>query len=73
MKKLKLPLSIIALFVSAILSAQPADVIKTYIETYKDLAIEEMKRTGVPASITLAQGIHETFAGQSVLVRKRFA
>jgi LysM repeat protein len=70
MKKLKLPLSIIALFVSAILSAQPADVIKTYIETYKDLAIEEMKRTGVPASITLAQGIHETFAGQSVLVKK---
>jgi LysM repeat protein len=30
----------------------------------------EMARTGVPASITLAQGIHETGAGTSVLVRK---
>ena len=29
-----------------------------------------MQRTGVPASITLAQGIHETSAGQSDLVRK---
>ena len=70
MKKLKLPLAIIALFVSTLLSAQPADVVKAYIETYKELAIEEMRRTGVPASITLAQGIHETFAGQSVLVKK---
>ena len=29
-----------------------------------------MKRTGVPAAITLAQGIHETEAGTSVLVKK---
>lgn len=70
MKKLRLPFAIIALFVSTLLSAQPSDVIQAYIATYKDLAIEEMRRTGVPASITLAQGIHETFAGQSVLVKK---
>ncbi|MBO9572209.1 MAG: glucosaminidase domain-containing protein, partial [Chitinophagaceae bacterium] len=38
--------------------------------TYKWLAVEEMKRTGVPAAITLAQGIHETSAGKSVLVQK---
>jgi LysM repeat protein len=50
--------------------AQPAAVIKEYILKYKDLAIEEMKRSGVPASITLAQGVHETFAGQSALVIK---
>ena len=38
-----------------------------YIETYKDLAVIEMYRTGVPASITLAQALHETNYGQSRL------
>jgi len=41
-----------------------------YIETYKDLAIKEMKRMGVPAAITLAQGLLETESGNSVLVKK---
>ena len=41
-----------------------------YIQTYQDLAIKEMLRTGVPASITLAQGILETEAGQSDLVTR---
>jgi LysM repeat protein len=41
-----------------------------YIDTYKDAAIAEMKRSGVPASITLAQGILETEAGNSELVKK---
>jgi LysM repeat protein len=41
-----------------------------YIEMYKDLAIREMKRMGVPAAITLAQGILETESGNSVLVKK---
>ena len=41
--------------------------IETYISTYKELAIAEMLRTGVPASITLAQGILETAGGQSDL------
>lgn len=41
-----------------------------YIENYKDLAISEMIRTGVPASITLAQGIHESESGNSILVKK---
>ena len=50
--------------------AQDASVIQSYINTYKDLAIEEMQRTGVPASIKLAQGIHETLAGTSALVLK---
>ena len=50
--------------------AQSADAILAYITRYKDLAISEMKRTGVPAAITLAQGIHETEAGTSVLVKK---
>jgi LysM repeat protein len=50
--------------------AQNTDVILNYINTYKDLAIEEMQRTGVPAAIKLAQGIHETTAGTSDLVLK---
>jgi len=50
--------------------SQPAEIIQQYIDQYKDLAIAEMKRTGVPASIKLAQGIHETMAGQSELVQK---
>ena len=49
---------------------QPAVTIQQYIDQYKDLAIAEMKRTGVPASIKLAQGIHETMAGKSELVQK---
>ncbi len=38
-----------------------------YIETYRAIAQEEMLRSGVPASITLAQGIHESNVGKSVL------
>ncbi len=44
--------------------------ISHYILTYQELAIKEMQRTGVPASITLAQGILETEAGQSDLVMR---
>lgn len=45
-----------------------SDAINEYIQTYQSIAIEEMKRSGVPASITLAQGILETDAGKSDLV-----
>lgn len=41
-----------------------------YIGKYKDLAIQEMERTGVPASIKLAQGLLESGAGSSDLARK---
>ncbi|MCB9054277.1 MAG: glucosaminidase domain-containing protein [Chitinophagales bacterium] len=50
------------------LHAQNSPVIQDYIDTYKELAIAEMQRTGVPASVTLAQGIHESQAGKSKLV-----
>ncbi len=45
------------------------DVLR-YIDEYKEIAISEMRRTGVPAAIKLAQGIHETMAGKSPLVLK---
>lgn len=41
-----------------------------YVEKYKELAIKEMHRTGVPASITLAQGILESGSGNSELALK---
>ena len=40
-----------------------------YIDQYKDMAIEQMKRWKIPASITLAQGLFESGAGQSDLAR----
>lgn len=41
-----------------------------YIREYKDLAMKEMIRSGVPASITLAQGILESNNGNSTLAVK---
>lgn len=52
--------------------AQPASKRITraeYINMYKDDAIREMHRSGVPASITLAQGILESGDGNSPLAR----
>lgn len=49
--------------------AQNSAVVKNYVAQYKHIAMQEMMRTGVPASITLAQGILETEAGQSKLVK----
>ena len=40
---------------------------QAYIDKYKDLAITEMNRYGIPASITLAQGLLESGAGRSDL------
>jgi LysM repeat protein len=40
-----------------------------YILKYKDIAIREMKRSGIPASITLAQGMLESDNGNSRLAR----
>ncbi len=41
--------------------------VQDYIEKFKDFAIAEQRRSGIPASITLAQGIFETAAGNSEL------
>jgi len=58
----------IMLLPAVLLFAQSPDQINKYINTYKLLAIAEMQRSGIPASIILAQGIHETQAGTSDLV-----
>jgi LysM repeat protein len=41
----------------------------TYIEDFKSVAIEEMNKNGIPASITLAQGIIESGSGNSSLAK----
>ena len=41
--------------------------VNNYILEYKDLAVSEMRRTGIPASITLAQGMIESDFGRSRL------
>jgi len=70
MQKMKFLFFLFSLSVSKGLIGQDAASIQQYIADYKALAISEMLRTGVPASIKLAQGIHETSAGESELVRK---
>ncbi len=50
------------------LSAEEVDALRrTYIDNYKSIARREMKRFGIPASITLAQGLLESVAGTSRL------
>jgi hypothetical protein len=70
MQNRKAILAIIIFFSGIIAYGQDQSIILNYINTYKDLAIAEMQRTGIPASIKLAQGIHETMAGTSELVQK---
>lgn len=60
---------LVLIYISASLFAQKNSREK-YIDKYKKIAIQEMERAGVPASIKLAQGILESNAGQSTLARK---
>jgi LysM repeat protein len=68
MKKRSLYFLFSFLLMGLLSQAQSSEVIRQYISRYKEVAMEEMIRTGVPAAITLAQGIHETGAGTSDLV-----
>ena len=52
------------------LSAQHKISVEDYILTYKDVAMDKMEAYGIPASITLSQGILESGSGNSELSRK---
>lgn len=69
MQKLRHFFIAVLLLSTHLAQSQKQELVANYIHTYKELAIAEMKRTGVPASITLAQGIHESGAGSSQLVQ----
>ena len=43
---------------------------ETYAEQYAEYAMEQMRRYGIPASVTLAQGILESSNGESTLAKK---
>lgn len=55
---------------TAAAQAQTRQTKEEYIDRYKDIAIDHMERYGIPASITLAQGILESDSGNSTLARK---
>lgn len=46
------------------------NIIKNYIDAYKQKAIFERKERGIPASITIAQGLLESDAGMSRMARE---
>jgi len=64
--KFKFTILLLLPFFCITLAAQKTATL-IYIDQYKDIAIKEMKRTGIPASITLAQGIVESNSGESNL------
>ncbi len=58
------------LLVFLLVTAASPGAYQNYIHKYSSIAVSEMKRTGVPASITLAQGLVESAAGESTLASK---
>ena len=66
MKKVLLALSL-ALAVVVYAQQNASSPQERYIARYSAIAVNEMYRTGVPASITLAQGIIESSSGLSTL------
>ncbi len=69
MKRLIAVLTLVALMLPSMAQMKWNQAYQTYIDQYKDLAIEQMHRYKIPASITLAQGLFESAAGRSDLVR----
>ena len=63
---------IISLFMSLCASAQIKwnQAYQQYFDQYKDIAIEQMLKYHIPASITLAQGAFESGAGRSELTHR---
>ena len=69
---LKPILLLIALLLSCLTGAaqQRSAQFERYIDQYKSLAIEQMRKYKIPASITLAQGLLESGAGEGELARR---
>lgn len=55
------------IFIPSLLFANDTEA---YIKKYRKTAIKEMRKYGIPASITLAQGILESGSGESRLAKK---
>ena len=61
---------IFLVFPFGVFAQSQAKVTTDYINKYKGIAISEMNRTGIPASITLAQAIVESASGESNLAKQ---
>ena len=59
---------LLASFIS--FSADANDYTLAYIEQYKTIVVNEMERTGIPASIKMAQAILESGSGRSTLAKQ---
>jgi LysM repeat protein len=66
-KKLFTALFVFIVFFPSDTKAQGRTSIAEYIGTYRNIAIQEMRKYGIPASIKLAQGILESGFGNSEL------
>ncbi len=69
MKKFLLILLLLVAVLSASAQQYRNPDYEAYIEQYSRIAVEQMKRHRIPASITLAQGLLESAAGKSDLAR----
>ena len=68
MKRLATSLTLIFILLSTTYSQRSRrNSSDAYIDSYKNIAVSEMKRSGIPASITLAQGMLESENGNSRL------
>lgn len=70
MKKFALLTFLVGLFITpSIAQDEPRLTAEQYISQFKEAAIADMKKTGVPASITMAQGMFESDYGNSSLAK----
>lgn len=63
-------ISLLAAILSGVWLPAYGNAYQDYIEKYSGMAVEQMKAYGIPASITLAQGLLESGAGRSTLARE---
>lgn len=69
-KTLSIVLVLMAVLVMPAVAQRQNQTYLNYINQYKDMAIKEMEKYHIPASITLAQGLLESGAGRSELATK---
>lgn len=58
------------LFLAQLNGQRIEENVDSYVEQYAHVAVSEMEKYGIPASITLAQGILESACGQSDLAKR---
>lgn len=63
-------LYVLIILLATIVATVRGDVYRDYIDTYGAMAVEQQELHGIPASITLAQGLLESAAGRSTLATR---